>query len=224
MKNTLSENMMRFRTKNLSESAQKELIVKSIMETINQHGLHGAVRQRLTEALGEDPSWMTNAKTQLANEHDGWLAKGILKPGSTFTSTETVTMRDEYGKEKFTVIPKGTVWTPSPSATVAYASCKVYNRADFADLIKIMSNPAIIAQLAKGTYTENGKLLKSVESKCFWYPSTSSVGITTGGRFISGMTPDLGSAMRSKLLANASQGMVGQTGMPAPENQWKPKG
>ena len=51
MKNTLSENMMRFGTKNLSESAQKELIVKSIMETINQHGLHGAVKQRLTESV-----------------------------------------------------------------------------------------------------------------------------------------------------------------------------
>ena len=50
MKNTLSENMLRFGTKNLSESGQKELIVKSIMETINQHGLHGAVRKRLTEA------------------------------------------------------------------------------------------------------------------------------------------------------------------------------
>ena len=36
MKNTLAEHMMRFETKNLSESAQKELIVKSIMETINE--------------------------------------------------------------------------------------------------------------------------------------------------------------------------------------------
>jgi hypothetical protein len=50
MKNTLSENMMRFGTKNLSEAAQKELVLKSIMETINQHGLHGAVRKQLTEA------------------------------------------------------------------------------------------------------------------------------------------------------------------------------
>jgi len=50
MKNTLSENMLRFGTKNLSALGQKELIVKSIMETINQYGLHGAVRKRLTEA------------------------------------------------------------------------------------------------------------------------------------------------------------------------------
>jgi len=50
MKNTLSENMLRFGTKNLSVSAQKELIVKSIMETIDQHMLHSIVRHRLTEA------------------------------------------------------------------------------------------------------------------------------------------------------------------------------
>ena len=36
MKNTLVEHMMRFETKNLSESAQKELIVKSIIKTINE--------------------------------------------------------------------------------------------------------------------------------------------------------------------------------------------
>ena len=36
MKNTLAEHMMRFETKNLSESAQKELIVKSIIKTINE--------------------------------------------------------------------------------------------------------------------------------------------------------------------------------------------
>jgi len=48
-KNLLSENMLRFGTKNLSEWQQRELIVKSIMETINQHGLHGDVRNRLME-------------------------------------------------------------------------------------------------------------------------------------------------------------------------------
>jgi hypothetical protein len=49
MKNILSENMLRFATKNLSESAKKDLIVKSIMETIDQHGLHREVRTKLTE-------------------------------------------------------------------------------------------------------------------------------------------------------------------------------
>jgi hypothetical protein len=49
MKNLLSENMLRFGTKNLSEAAQRELVLKSVMETINEHGLHNAVRSRLME-------------------------------------------------------------------------------------------------------------------------------------------------------------------------------
>lgn len=49
LKNLLSENMLRFGTKNLSERQERELVVKSIMETINQHGLHGEVRRRLME-------------------------------------------------------------------------------------------------------------------------------------------------------------------------------
>jgi hypothetical protein len=47
MKNLLSENMLRFGTKNLSESIKKELILKSVMETINEHGLHNAVKRQL---------------------------------------------------------------------------------------------------------------------------------------------------------------------------------
>lgn len=50
MKNLLSENMLRFGTKNLSEAAQRELTLKSIMETIDAHGLRNEVRRRLTEA------------------------------------------------------------------------------------------------------------------------------------------------------------------------------
>ena len=49
MKSLLSENMMRFGTKNLTEAAQKELVVKSIMETIEQHGLTNVIRKKLAE-------------------------------------------------------------------------------------------------------------------------------------------------------------------------------
>jgi len=65
MKNTLSENMMRFGTKNLSEAAQKELVVKSIMETINQHGLQNVIRKKLTEATpnpNPDPKYLGYAQ------------------------------------------------------------------------------------------------------------------------------------------------------------------
>jgi hypothetical protein len=61
MKNTLSENMMRFGTKNLSESAQKALIVKSIMQTINEHGLNNVIRKKLTEQA-PDPKYLGYAQ------------------------------------------------------------------------------------------------------------------------------------------------------------------
>lgn len=57
MKNLLSENMLRFGTKNLSEAAQKQLTLKSILETIDQHGLHLEVRRALTEANAPQPTF-----------------------------------------------------------------------------------------------------------------------------------------------------------------------
>ena len=50
MKKTLAENMLRFGTKNLNGQTERSLIVKSIMETINEHGVHLEVRRRLSEA------------------------------------------------------------------------------------------------------------------------------------------------------------------------------
>jgi hypothetical protein len=50
MKNLLSENMLRFGTKNLTESAKRKLVFESIMQTIKEHGLQSAVhRSLLTE-------------------------------------------------------------------------------------------------------------------------------------------------------------------------------
>ena len=52
MKNLLSENMLRFGTKNLSESTKTKLVFESIMQTIKEHGLQSAVRRSLlTEAI-----------------------------------------------------------------------------------------------------------------------------------------------------------------------------
>ena len=61
MKNLLSENMLRFGTKNLSEAAQRELVLKSIMQTINEHGLHNAVRGQL-HGINEALTGVPNAK------------------------------------------------------------------------------------------------------------------------------------------------------------------
>lgn len=51
MKNLLSENMLRFGTKNLSESAKRKLVFESIMQTIKEHGLTDVIRKQLTEAI-----------------------------------------------------------------------------------------------------------------------------------------------------------------------------
>lgn len=50
MKNILSENLLRFGVKNLTEAQTRALTLKSIMETIDAHGLHTEVRRALTEA------------------------------------------------------------------------------------------------------------------------------------------------------------------------------
>ena len=47
LQNLLSENMLRFGTKNLSESQRRILAVNAIMETINRNNLHNEVYRRL---------------------------------------------------------------------------------------------------------------------------------------------------------------------------------
>ena len=73
MKNILSENMQRFGTKNLTEAAKKKLMFKSIMETIDQHGLHKAVKTALTE----------QAMSTIATANDRYLNQ-YFKPNVTF--------------------------------------------------------------------------------------------------------------------------------------------
>ena len=101
MKNLLSENMLRFGTKNLSEAAQRELVLKSIMETINEHGLHNDIRQQLMEASSTYEGSMESlyqgvvnelnkalkayqtanpAVTKFRNKVFAWNKKGLGKP------------------------------------------------------------------------------------------------------------------------------------------------
>jgi hypothetical protein len=49
MKNILSENMLRFGAKNLSESNKKRLTLESIIRTINEYGLVEEVKMALNE-------------------------------------------------------------------------------------------------------------------------------------------------------------------------------
>jgi len=55
MKNLLSENMMRFGTKNLSESQKRKLTLESIMQTIEEYGLHYEVKSKLMEQMSMGP-------------------------------------------------------------------------------------------------------------------------------------------------------------------------
>ena len=71
MKSLLSENMLRFGTKNLTATSQKELIVKSIMETIDQHGLSKTIYNRLAEQQLPDMARDLNAKVGSQMKQDG---------------------------------------------------------------------------------------------------------------------------------------------------------
>jgi len=139
MKNTLAENMMRFGTKNLSESAQKELIVKSIMETINQYGLHGAVKQRLTEADGGaewnekmgDPQWLLYPAGQESSHVNGLSFK--YKPGATYVQQMSAAAANIQSDQAggIYIMPKGTKWTISPSGYFIMASCLLVTSQNF---------------------------------------------------------------------------------------------
>ena len=126
MKNTLSENMMRFGTKNLSESAQKELIVKSIMETINQHGLQGIVKQRLTEQWNKtmgDPAWLTYPAGIYQSQFGSSGMQYKYKPGSTYVQQMAFAASNSDGTVGRFIMPQGTKWTISPSGYFLLASC-----------------------------------------------------------------------------------------------------
>jgi hypothetical protein len=79
MKNLLSENMMRFGTKNLSEAAQKELVIKSIMETIEQHGLYNVIRKKLSEQTTVKPG----AKVNVDSPSKGLVAMPVPTDSKT---------------------------------------------------------------------------------------------------------------------------------------------
>ena len=64
----LSENMLRFGTKNLSEGSKRNLTLESIMQTIHENGLRTAVMNRLLEGLGNlDATIKTNMEKEITN-------------------------------------------------------------------------------------------------------------------------------------------------------------
>lgn len=82
-KNLLSENMLRFGTKNLSEGAKQNLVLESVMETIKEHGLHNEVKRRLNEGATVD-----------ATAQGLYDAKGILNDNETAVAAELASIKD----------------------------------------------------------------------------------------------------------------------------------
>jgi len=89
MKNLLSENMLRFGTKNLSESTKTKLVFESIMQTIKEHGLQHAVRRSL---LTEAPIDLLTTKAKdvaAANKFfNASFAKKIYSPTYLMSANE----------------------------------------------------------------------------------------------------------------------------------------
>ena len=206
MKNLLSENMLRFGTKNLSESTRRELTLKSIIETINEHGLHSLVRQQLMEQVKEDPAWMTKAKDALAaqNPNGYFLSLGIIKPGATYTNSEIEVWTGGAsfpGTPGFALMAKGSKWNPSPSLTVAYCPAMYFDDDDV--LLSTLNGSSYdqtkLQQILDGSY--NGKTITGQKTNIFFYPSIPGIGVTASGK--PGIVPN-GSTMRTAFLANAS--------------------
>jgi len=210
MKNLLSENMLRFGTKNLSESAKRQLVYNSIMADINEYGLRESVLQHLTEQTGTDPAWLTTAKDALAEENSyGYLSLGIIKKGASYTQPYDNWAKGLYGADIFAVWPKGATWYMSPSLTVCWTNCLVYYGNNFGDTANTnfwesLNNPTTLAQFAAGTYKHNGKVAAGVKSNVVWYPSIPNVVSSQGGSILK-MANDQGTSdMRDKLLANST--------------------
>ena len=93
MKNLLSENMLRFGTKNLSESAKRKLVFESIMQTIKEHGLTDVIRKQLTEAA-PDPN------LGLAQKIVGMMWKAMSGAGTNeqqvLNATKMIKTKDIY--------------------------------------------------------------------------------------------------------------------------------
>jgi hypothetical protein len=125
MKNLLSENMFRF-----GESKQRELVLKAVLKTINEHNLHGAVRRRLMEAVAEDPAWLKTAKDKLMGENTyPYLSIGIIGVGKSYVTPSNMMFTSLYpgAGRKIGVVAKGATWKGSTSLTVAYCPMKVFN-------------------------------------------------------------------------------------------------
>jgi hypothetical protein len=187
---------------------------------LNMHQ-NATSRQYLMEDVAEDPAWLKNAKASLMSQNTyGYLSIGILKAGTSYAMPQTTLCvgRSEYGSgDNFGVIAKGATWKPGPALTVAYCPMKVFNIDDLGvqgDFTKLTSD--VLQKLAAGTYTVGGKAIQGQTSNAVWYPSTSNLISSTGGKLMQMAVADKGLSLRTALMANSQS-----TGETAPSGQYK---
>lgn len=99
MKNLLSENMLRFGTKNLSESQKKELTLKSIMKTIKEHGLTESVKSLLSEAIKFEPNalnkWINSVDQAYDKQNQSLRAGQFYHANSGYVYTNYAADEDD---------------------------------------------------------------------------------------------------------------------------------
>ena len=143
MKNLLSENMLRFGTKNLTESAKRKLVFESIMQTIKEHGLQSAVhRSLLTEGDAPEKNYFF--------KDGGFDEQNLKKLGVKFAP-------EKYDPETHQHISDGGPLAYQSSTSLAEAQQIIY------ELIRILGKPrtdggALLAK-ALGKITANNYYL-----------------------------------------------------------------
>lgn len=95
----LSENMLRFGTKNLSESSRRNLTLESIMQTIHENGLASAVYNRLlTEGGNLDAAVLTNMQTEISNYNAAY--KKAFPAGKMYLECSESPQPDRLGSDE----------------------------------------------------------------------------------------------------------------------------
>ena len=208
----------------------KFIISESEKQRILEMHQNATSRQYLMEAdVPADPAWLKTAKDKLMGENTyPFLAIGIIKAGATYsTPTNMVFFEPTEGAKgglSIGIIAKGAIWKPSTSLTVAYCPMTVYNGSELSgtpsgvfDINKLLDINTQ-NQLVNGTFKVNGKVVKGTATNAVWYPTTSKMISTAGGKlmYMSDAT-DYGAEMRTNFLAIKND----NSGQPGPGGQYK---
>jgi len=177
---------------------------------LNMHQ-NATSRQYLTEAdAPADPSWLTAAKDVLATENANgqFLSNGILKVGAAYTQPSNTWAKQVYGSSSmktFAVYAKGSKWSASPSLTVMYCPCTVYDTSQFGGTefdFETLNNANSLQQLISGTFKYNGKTVSGLKSNVVWYPSLPDTLVTVGGKML-GMSDETQGRSMADTLTHA---------------------